>query len=110
MNEFKVGELYFMIWHADDSKRYLVPDSVVFLGKNLESDHALEDAWYFQDTDSFCTRGPALGSTPLKSANAQPETRIYRLRSEELTQIVDSGGLVDELIRCSERRARRQPS
>ena len=109
MNAFKVGELYFMIWHADDAKRYLVPDSVVFVGKNLESDQGTEDAWYFQDTDSFCTRGAYSGSTPPNAKDEQPETRLYRLRYEELSQIVDSAGLAEELARCSARRAQTAP-
>jgi len=109
MDDFKVGELYFMIWHADDTKKYLVPDSVVFVGKNLENGHATEDAWYFQDTDSFCTRGAYMGTTPLNATDEQPETRLYRLRYEELSQIVDSAGLAEELARCSTRRAQATP-
>jgi hypothetical protein len=109
MDDFKVGELYFMIWHADDAKRYLVPDSVVFVGKNLESDQGTEDAWYFQDTDSFCARGAHSGTAPPNANDEQPETRLYRLRYEELSQIVDSVGLAEELARCSARRAHATP-
>jgi hypothetical protein len=109
VDDFKVGELYFMIWHADDAKKYLVPDSVVFVGKNLESGQATEDAWYFQDTDSFCARGAYSGTTPLNATDEQPETRLYRLRYEELSQIVDSVSLAEELARCSARRAQATP-
>ncbi len=109
MNEYKVGELYFMLWYGDEAKRYLVPDSVVFIGKNLESDNSAEDAWYFQDTDSFCVRGAYPSSMPPSTKDEQPETRLYRLRHEELSEIVDSVGLAEELKRCSERRLQATP-
>jgi hypothetical protein len=109
MGEFIVGELYFMVWHADDAKRYPVPDSVVFVGKNLESHQGTNDGWYFQDADSFCARGKYSATASQNASDEQPATRLYRLRFEELSQIVDSAGLAEELVRCAELRAQSTP-
>lgn len=109
MSNFRVGELYFMIWHPDAARKYLVPDSIVFLGKNLESDQASKDAWYFQDTDSFCTHGPAIDPKSPGPGPSQADSRVYRLLEEDLPQVVDSNGLAAELTRCAERRRLSSP-
>src|SRR5208337_1006792 len=60
--EFVVGGLYFMLWYpdqenqADQSGLFLVPDSVVFVGRNVDGDEE-RDTWYFQDTKSYCAYG-----------------------------------------------------
>ena len=100
--EFQIGELYFMVWYPDEAKRYIVPDSIVFAGTNLLADDIGPDTWYFQDSDSYCAHG-------LYKAGAEPtaaNVRLYRLKTEDLYQVVDSKGLADELARCAERRSR----
>src|SRR5579862_6203666 len=99
--DFKVGELYFMLWHADDAKQYPNPDAIVFIGKNLE-EGVDGEAWYFQDVDSFCTHGPY--SAQLQRAT---DVRLFRLNSEDLSQVLDSVELSEELMNCATLRGQR---
>jgi hypothetical protein len=98
-----------MVWYADGDQLYLVPDSLVFVGKNAErsaSDDG-DDRWYFQDTDSYCTKGMFTSIPPSPSGKSDEiSVRVYRLRKDELTQVVDCEGLRAELAQCSERRSR----
>ena len=107
MDQFVVGGLYFMTWYADQTDQscqdglFLVPDSLVFIGKNLDADDDRE-TWYFQDTDSYCL----LGAYPHHSTPGrdQSDARIYSLHEEDLYQVVDCQGLAKVLMDCQARR------
>ena len=108
-SDFVHGGLYFMLWYpdqqnqADQSGLFLVPDSVVFVGKNVDSDEE-RDTWYFQDTKSFC----AFGAYPNnRTEGLEPDNyygRLYALNQEDLCQIADCQGLIDVLSKCIARR------
>jgi len=62
IRDFVVEGLYFMRWYpdqenqADQSGLCLVPDSVVFVGTNVDGDEE-RDTWYFQDNQVvLCVR------------------------------------------------------
>ena len=105
-DSFTNGELYFMCWYPDAEQLCLAPDSLVFVGKNVEEPaDDNEDRWYFQDTNSYCTKGVFTGipATP-SGSSAAISVHVYRLRAQELTQIVDCNGLRLEIARCIKRR------
>jgi len=109
--EFALGGLYFMIWFPDQQNQrdqsglFLVPDSLVFIGKNVDGDEEC-NTWYFQDTKSFC----AFGAYPNNAdAGLGPDDyygRLYALHEEDLFQIADCEGLIDVVSQCIARRKR----
>jgi hypothetical protein len=112
MTQFEVGGLFFMLWYpdqADQAKQdglFLVPDSIVFIGKNLEpleQDDDKGESWWFQDTESFCKIGPY----PQHRDTLQEKGgRLIRLYERDLYQVVDCNGLARVLSECTTRRVR----
>jgi hypothetical protein len=114
MREFIVGGLYFVIWYHDreilspvkralvNHRLFLEPDSVIFIGRKIESDTAERPTWYFQDTESYCERG----ADPTVTDNEDPvtEARIYCLHEGDLFQVVDCKDLAKEVLECLDRR------
>jgi hypothetical protein len=107
--DFATDGLYFMIWFSDQENQsdqsglFLIPDSLVFVGKNVDGDEEC-DTWYFQDTKSFC----AFGAYPHNAdAGLGPDDyygRLYALHEEDLSQIVDCQGLIEVISQCITRR------
>jgi len=115
MTNFEVGGLYFWIQYADRKQLLLVPESVVFLGKNLDSTKT-DDLWYFQDPRSYCFYGPETFSEPFdKVTNEQlgkiiagetlPTTLVI-LSRDDLRQVADCEGLARAASECAARRAK----
>jgi len=108
MREFVSGGLYFMVWYADEGRRYLVPDSLVFIGRNLFPDDYPDDRWFFQDSDSYCTTGRLLDRMSVEERDSgESHGRLVSLRENDLDQIVDLQGLIEELRECEARRVER---
>ena len=111
---FSVGGLYFWIQYADCERLLLVPESVVFLGKNLEANTS-EDTWYFQDSRSYYVYGPETYSAPFdreitekefaKMTAVSPSTTLVTLQKNNLYQVVDCEGLARAALECAMRRA-----
>jgi hypothetical protein len=100
-----------MLWYpdqenqADQSGLFLVPDSIVFVGRNVDGDED-RDTWYFQDTKSYCDYGAYPNN---QSAGLGPDDyygRLYALHEGDLSQIVDCQGLIDVMSQCIARRKR----
>ncbi len=114
MKNFDVGGLYFWIQYADHERLFLVPESVVFLGKNLEA-NLTEDMWYFQDSRSYCVYGPETYSEPFDKevteeefaeiASAKLPTTLVTLQRNNLYEVVDCEGLAKAASECALRRA-----
>jgi len=107
MAEFVVGGLYFMLWYADDERLYLAPDSLVFLGKDLDPESGEREAWYFQDSRSYFRQGAYPNSRVDESAPDRVVGELTRLHESELDQIVDLDGLAAEVLECKARRTPR---
>jgi len=107
MAEFVVGGLYFMLWYADDKMLYLAPDSLVFLGKDLDPEYREREAWYFQDSRSYFRHGayPNVRVDEPSTSN-RSVGELTRLHESELDQIVDLDGLAAEILECKARRSR----
>jgi hypothetical protein len=99
MTDYAIGTSYFRIWYADDARLYLVPDSLIFVGRNIEERN--RDTWFFQDASSYLQ----LGAYPNHSDCDDPElsARVYFLHEEDLYQIVDLQGLQLEAEECADR-------
>jgi hypothetical protein len=109
--EFILKELYFILWYPDQENQeeqsglFLVPESVVFVGMNLEGDET-RDTWYFQDTKSYCAYG---GYPNNEGTGLEPDDYygcLYTLHREDLFQIVDCRGLIAAASECINRRLR----
>lgn len=114
MSHFEVGGLYFWLEYADHERLFLVPGSLVFLGKNLEQG-VIEDTWYFQDSRSYCFHGPWSFGEPLDEATKEKfdrlaekslPTRLVMLRQSSLHEIVDCEGLATAASECARRRTK----
>jgi hypothetical protein len=115
MTDFVVGGLYFWIQYADRKRLFLVPESVVFLGKNLEPTET-EDLWYFQDAQSYCFYGPETFSEPFDEvtneelgkiiASETLRTKLVTLPRDNLYQVADCEGLAKAASECAMRRAK----
>lgn len=109
--EFAIGELYFMLWYADQDDQadqsglFLVPESLVFIGKNLEGDEQIE-TWYFQDTKSYCAYGAYPNNAETGLGPDEYYGRLHALHQDDLFQIVDCRGLMEALAECVERRVK----
>lgn len=101
MQDFIIGHLYFMIWYADKNNLYLAPDPLIFIGKNLDLEIETAESWYFQDPHSYCRYGSFPHNDQTKSD--EPDGHMVCLRGEELNQMVDTDGLVEELKKCNQR-------
>lgn len=103
---FRQGELYFILWYADAEMLYLSPDSIVFIGKDLDPSQS-EETWYFQDARSYCEAPPRDPASPILPVDqGEPVGTIYRFHAVELSQITDLEGLAAEVEKCRERRKR----
>jgi hypothetical protein len=115
MTTFEVGGLYFWLQYADGEDLFLVPESVVFLGTNLEPT-GTEDIWYFQDAKSYCVYGPETFSEAFdkevsreefaKVASESVPTTLVTLHRRDLCQVVDCEGLVKAASECAIRRSK----
>jgi hypothetical protein len=115
MTNFEVGGLYFWIQYADREQLFLVPRSVVFLGKNLNPT-VTGDNWSFQDTESHRVYGPetysqASGREVTEEEFAQTArkalpTTLLTLQEGNLCSIVDCEGLAKAASDCAERRSK----
>lgn len=114
MNEFQIGELYFWIQYADRERLLLTPESIVFLGKNLNPTMS-GDWWHFQDAKSYCIYGPETYSEAFdkelteeefaKIANKDLPTTLVNLQREDLYHVVDCHGLAKAASECAMRRS-----
>lgn len=112
--KFTVGGLYFWIRYADQEHHFLMPESIVFLGLNLEPNLA-EPLWYFQDAKSYCVYGPETFVEPFEReideaefarfTRKMPPTVITSLPEANLYQVVDCEGLARSASECAKRRA-----
>lgn len=113
MTNFSVGGLYFWIQYADHERLFLAPESIIFLGKNLER-NLTDDLWYFQDVKSYCIYGPETFSEPFdreiteveftKISGKTPPTTLITLPKVNLYQVVDCEGLSKAASECATRR------
>jgi len=114
LKNFSVGGLYFWIRYADCERLLLVPESVVFLGKNLEANIS-EDTWYFQDSRSYYIYGPETYAASfdrevtekefVNLASVSPPTALVTLQKNNPYQMVDCEGLARAALECAMRRA-----
>lgn len=113
MSDFLIGGLYFSIEYADEDRLFPVPQSFVFLGKNLENQRPPEEMWYFQDTRSFCLYGPWAFDLPMTEATQEafdelarksPPTKVRILNAANLKHMVDCEGLARAATEWATRR------
>jgi hypothetical protein len=116
--EFSAGGLYFMIRYEDADELYIGADSMVFIGKNLEGPDQGRDAWYFQDSHSYCERGPLINSagnqgsesTTLPTPSRAHKWKkadgpdIYILHEEDINQMITWKKFTTVLMECFDRR------
>ena len=95
---FVVGEVYFRIKYAELEQRYPLIDSFVFVGKNLP-DEGQEDTWYFQFADSYGKYGSVVGTSG-------GDRRVACVAANELKEMLDAQGLMDELAEALKRRTK----
>jgi hypothetical protein len=114
MRDFVIGGLYFLIWYGDrevlspvnqalvNRRLFLAPESVIFIGREVEFERQERESWYFQDTKSYCERGP----NPIVADAEEPvtEARIWCLHAGDLFQVIDPQGLAKEVLECLDRR------
>lgn len=98
---YVIGQIYYMVWYDDDQKLYLAPDTLIFVGKNLENLTDNRDTWYFQDSHSYWHKGAFTAEE--RSSMSEPDGNVYCLHEEDLFQIVDMDGLRAELEECKRR-------
>jgi hypothetical protein len=110
--EFAIEGLYFMLWYPDQENQshqsglFLVPDSVVFVGRNVDGEEE-RDTWYFQDTRSFCAYGAYPNNEREGLGPDDYYGRLYALHEEDLFQIVDCKGLIEAASECMARWAKK---
>lgn len=92
-------ETYFMVTYLDLDM--LVPEikTLVFLGRDIEG--LGNGDLYFQDLESYTT----LGAYP----NAKGKGDLYSCTEDQLNNIFELDKAIDELSRCSIRRAMNSP-
>jgi|ERR1700687_448998 hypothetical protein len=115
MTDFQVGGLYFWIQYADREQLFLLPRSVVFIGKNLDPT-VTGDSWSFQDTESHRIYGPETYSQAFDREVTEQEiaeiarkalpTTLVTLQTGNLCSIVDCEGLAKAASDCAIRRAK----
>jgi hypothetical protein len=96
-DEYKIGNLYFMVSYEDKELLYPTIDSVIYVGKNLAQNCGEDDCWYFQDTSSYAL----CGAFP---NDEEGEGEIYALPKDGLYRILDLDGMTEELQICISRR------
>lgn len=87
--EFVPNEVYYIVTYASREQVRPIIDSVVFVGKNLSEDDQ-EDAWYFQDAQSFSATGSFL-------VHQSDHQLILCRRKHELPGVLGLPGLIREL-------------
>jgi hypothetical protein len=116
------GDLYFIVWYADQERLFITPKSVVFIGKNLGRNEVIQgnrdiDHWYFQDATSYCVYGASDFSEPFdKEVNRETidaevagrtiRTKLFPFQEDELHEVVNCEGLARALFECMKRRAK----
>jgi hypothetical protein len=102
MKTFTIGGLYFMVQYSDPDFLFLVPTSLVFLGRNMITSEQHPDLWYFQDADSYCQSG----SIKPSAGDIDERGILYALTADQLTQVVDCEGLSEVILECRNRRSK----
>lgn len=92
-HDFEVGKIHFMVSYCDKEKLFPYIDSLVFVGKNLETE-VTRETWYFQNTESFFE----LGAFPNNRPGDGCTSHVYLLHEKDLFQIFDVAGLAAELL------------
>jgi hypothetical protein len=103
MKSFIVGGLYFMINYSDPRLLFPTPMSMIFIGKNIDGEDG-PNSWYFQDTDSYCSKGLFVNSRNIN--RKKDKARLYVVNDNQLHQVVDCGCLAEILLECRARRAK----
>jgi hypothetical protein len=102
MIDYRVGDIYFVIWFHDEERLYPYFESAVFVGKNIEDEQQDGEFWYFQDLESYLQELPQHKAP----GDVAVEGRLYCMRREDLElvaedqgRITDSAGLTAALAR-----------
>lgn len=75
---------------SDARLLFPTPTPMVFVGKNIDSRNK-PNPWYFQETDSFCSKSPYVDSRDIN--RKKDNARLYVIDNNQLYQLVDCGGL-----------------
>jgi len=97
---FRLDSMYFMIRYEDPNKLFLNPISLKFAGNDTQKSDPL-DAWPFEDVSPY---GCQLRSPDTPDGDCECVNRMRHFRNGDLTEIVDSRGLAEELLQCRARR------
>jgi hypothetical protein len=92
------GERYFLVWYYDEEMRIPDIETHIFVGKNVfsEPDAPGQDAWYFQDPDSYVKLGI------FSSIQDKSKCQLLKADKDTLESLYDLDGLIQELAERAE--------
>ncbi|NII73988.1 hypothetical protein FHW84_002573 [Dyella sp. SG562] len=97
-DELAIGDTYFSVTYADEDMKIPLMESMTFIGKNL-GDHDETETLYFQDAESY-REGIRLSDDPEPGS-----CNFFFCGPDQLDAIFDFERALEELMRCSLRRA-----
>jgi hypothetical protein len=103
-----VGEMYFTVQFVDQHMLAPVVEPVVFLGNNLDPGPDGR-GHYFQDAGSYLAGLRHRPEEASPEADDGPDVTVYQQREGQISHIFEFERGLDELLKCSIRRASETP-
>ncbi|MBI3546204.1 MAG: hypothetical protein HY081_06380 [Gammaproteobacteria bacterium] len=98
-HDFVIGKSYFMLTFADKDFKFPMILSLVFLGKNIESEEDENELWFFQDAKSY----GEFGDYRKVAHNKDARFEIYDFPQDGLCDVLTLKGLIDALTKEQKR-------